>query len=123
MLAYRIEHGLVPDGHDVDHTCHNPDVMCPGGPACLHRRCCNGRHLVARLPADNQEAANALRQRAQFAVSCPEGHPLDGRTWRAPRRGREGFWERYCRTCARWRVWERKHPGERHPERLAVLLG
>lgn len=28
----------------VDHLCHNADLYCPGGNACMHRRCMNGAH-------------------------------------------------------------------------------
>lgn len=121
MLAFRIEHGEVPDGHFVDHDCHNPDVSCPGGKYCLHRRCANGRHLVSRTNAANMDAANEVRGRGRFVLACPEGHLYDevNTGWSHRRGGKE----RYCRTCARWRVWERKHPGQQHPERVAVLLG
>ena len=43
----------VPDDLDVDHTCHNGVTSCPGGPSCLHRRCCNPAHLEAVTHAEN----------------------------------------------------------------------
>jgi hypothetical protein len=120
VLAYTAIHGPVPEGKFVDHTCHNPDSSCPGGKACWHRPCGNGRHLRAVTNAENLDAANEVRKRGKFVEVCPAMHAYDeantGWTWRE-RKGKPGFWERYCRRCARIRVWERKHPGQRHPER------
>jgi len=38
------EHGPVPAGMQLDHTCHN-GTSCLGGPDCQHRRCVNPAHL------------------------------------------------------------------------------
>lgn len=51
-VAYELTFGPVPDGKELDHTCHEPQT-CIGGSACLHRRCCNPRHLVAVLHSEN----------------------------------------------------------------------
>lgn len=47
IWAYRQAKGEIPEGWDVDHTCHNADESCPGGATCMHRRCCNPDHLEA----------------------------------------------------------------------------
>lgn len=50
VLAWILENGPVPEGHDIDHECHNIAKragLCPGG-ICEHRQCCNPRHLVAK---------------------------------------------------------------------------
>jgi hypothetical protein len=36
--------GPIPDGMDLDHTCHN-GTDCAGGHQCLHRRCVNPDHM------------------------------------------------------------------------------
>jgi hypothetical protein len=47
--------GPVPEGMDLDHSCHDPHA-CDGGNACPHRACVNPAHLVP-LP----RAANVRR--------------------------------------------------------------
>ena len=42
-IAYQLAHGLIPDGLQVDHICHN-------------RRCCNPKHLRLATNAQNQES-------------------------------------------------------------------
>jgi hypothetical protein len=48
-LAHRLAHhwfvGPIPDGLQIDHVCHNLDLTCAGGRACVHRRCVNPTHL------------------------------------------------------------------------------
>ena len=46
-VVYEVLVGPIPEGYEVDHTCHNADVSCKGGPTCLHRRCVNPAHLEA----------------------------------------------------------------------------
>jgi hypothetical protein len=59
--AHRAAHelfvGPIPEGHEVDHTCHN-DSECAGGRDCLHRRCVNPLHLE---PVEHR--TNVLRGR------------------------------------------------------------
>lgn len=45
----------IPAGLDIDHTCHNADPSCPGGPTCAHRRCVYPPHLEPVLPAVNRQ--------------------------------------------------------------------
>jgi hypothetical protein len=63
-LSWCAVNGPVPDGLELDHTCHNPNV-CPGG-ECQHRRCVNPDHLRAVVHGDNIRAA--IKDR------CPAGH-------------------------------------------------
>ena len=59
IWSYERHHGPVPDGHIVDHTCHDPKD-CPGGNDCPHRACCNPEHLVAvqrRVNTSNERSA------------------------------------------------------------------
>lgn len=43
-VAYFLVRGDIPEGLELDHTCHN-GTGCPGGPDCPHRRCVNPDHL------------------------------------------------------------------------------
>jgi hypothetical protein len=47
--------GPVPPGLELDHLCHHEDLECPGGNACLHRRCVNPAHLEPVEPIVNNE--------------------------------------------------------------------
>lgn len=103
--AYELEVGLIPDGHHIDHTCHNKDRDCPAGVRCLHRRCCNPAHLEPVLPGENIRRApvspgqrRAVSQRAK--THCPKGHPYNEVNTRI-----EGGEKRLrrCRSCERMR--------------------
>jgi hypothetical protein len=98
-VMYEICVGPIPDGLQIDHTCHNADLDCPGGVTCPHRRCVNPRHLE---PATQQE--NILRggrsasARNAVKTHCDHGHEftpdntyIHRRSNRPP--GRE------CRAC------------------------
>lgn len=57
VLAYELTNGPVPDGHDLDHTCHGADRSCNLGDECPHRRCCNPAHGEPVTPAENNRRA------------------------------------------------------------------
>lgn len=86
-FAYEFLIGEIPDGMELDHTCHNLD-SCTGGP-CEHRRCVNPAHLepvtprVNTLRSFNPAAINARKTR------CKNGHEFDGILGR----------RRLCNTC------------------------
>lgn len=96
MLAHRAMYELtvapIPDGLVLDHTCHNRDPLCMGGPTCLHRRCVNTDHLEVTTTGENTRrgkgwATNGLK------THCPTGHPYDeANTYVFDGR-------RYCRAC------------------------
>lgn len=49
-VAYEEAFGPIPEGHVIDHRCHNEAVArgeCAGGEECPHRRCVNPDHLEA----------------------------------------------------------------------------
>lgn len=83
----------------LDHICHNTDLKCEGGNACLHRRCVNPRHLE---PASQK--LNNLRGRGFAATRaaqkfCLRGHSLlDSNNVYVSTRG-----QRVCRECKRIR--------------------
>lgn len=95
-FAYEQLVGPIPDGMQLDHQCHNRDKSCPGGRACLHRRCVNPAHLEPTTCAVN------IRRGRDRIDTCPAGHPWDeeNTSWR---RG-----ARNCRACHVAEVTERR---------------
>lgn len=95
-VIHELQHGPVPAGFHVDHTCHNQDTTCPGGDDCWHRKCCNPAHLEA-VPA----VENTLRSPHTFVsqnlakTHCPRGHAYEGANlYVVPKTG-----HRQCRAC------------------------
>lgn len=93
--AYEAFCGPIPDGMQVDHKCHTDALECPGGPRCIHRRCCNPDHLEVVTASEN-----TMRQRhfARSRTECPKGHSYEGENLIL---GKDG--KRRCRTCDRAR--------------------
>lgn len=96
VLAHRLVHevlvGPIPEGHHVDHRCHDPKA-CSGGMACPHRACANPRHLRAVKPGENNSAE---RSAVTARETCPAGHLYDDEnTYVAPGGGKA------CRACVR----------------------
>ena len=87
VVAYRIWMGPIPEGLCLDHVCHNRDLECPGGTACLHRRCFNPAHLE---PVTKEE--NSRRGWARI-IKCINGHEY------TPENTIMGPNGRNCRTC------------------------
>lgn len=94
VVAYEAAHGPLPPEYTVGHTCHDLAVLdgsCPGGDSCLHRRCCNDRHLAAQTPGQ-QSAAAAHAQKDR----CLRGHEFtEANTYR------DAKGKRSCRECRR----------------------
>lgn len=114
-LAYELEIEPIPEGKDVDHTCHNEDLSCPGGFDCLHRQCTNPRHLKAATRFENMRGARRReRWAAQGVVAfnarkthCPRNHEYtDENTYSYV--NRSGGISRQCKRCTRIRAEERK---------------
>lgn len=96
--AYEAFRGPIPDGMQVGHACHDKavtDGTCAGGPACIHRRCCNPEHLELQTPSQNTLAQNHA---ARNKTECPKGHPYSGDNLIV---GKDG--KRRCRECDRSR--------------------
>jgi hypothetical protein len=88
--SYEHFKGPIPEGMQVDHTCHNADPTCKGGPTCLHRRCVNPDHLEA---VDNTTNFSRSKNHHVNRTHCPKGHPYDeANTIVKPGR-------RLCRAC------------------------
>lgn len=107
--VYEQHHGAIPVGMQLDHLCHTVDVSCPGGSACLHRRCVNPEHLEPVTDTDNKlrgRSENARNARKKF---CVRGHPFDGANTYI--RGDTGG--RQCLECQRMRDKKRKRKRSR----------
>jgi len=91
-VSYEIANGEpVPPGLQVDHTCHNGDLTCPGGDNCLHRMCVNPAHLEAVT-----RKVNARRSHSHHGgqTHCPQEHEYTpANTYYRPDGSRQ------CRTC------------------------
>lgn len=119
-FSFELANGPIPDGMEVDHTCHTKDCPTPGwGDA--HRKCCNPAHLegvdhtrnVRRSQAPEKTVEYYKRYRAEV-THCPQGHPFEDNTqWR---RTKEGYLARRCAECNRisTREWKRKRAQVRH---------
>lgn len=112
-IAYWLSYGDPPEGHQIDHTCHNDDLGCAGGKTCQHRRCCNPAHLEAVPPGTNIARANGPRGRLGGATHCPKGHPYDKKNTKRVKL-KSGGWGRQCRACTRELSYERR-TGEQRP--------
>jgi hypothetical protein len=92
--------GDIPEGLEVDHTCHNEDLSCKGGKNCPHRRCMNWeRHMRLTTHRENDLAGVADRPRTH----CKNDHkytPENSYVWFDPKRGRDRI---FCRECNRIR--------------------
>lgn len=93
--AYEVFTGPIPEGMQIDHTCHTNASECPGGYDCIHRRCCNPDHLEAVTASENTKRQ---RHYARSRTECPKGHPYDGDNLIV---GSDG--KRRCRECDRAR--------------------
>lgn len=88
-FAFLLEHGRLPIGV-CDHQCHNEDPTCPGGRACLHRRCVRPSHLRDVTQGENLTASGRVGRQ------CPQSVLPDGRTAFHPVVSRSGIagWDR-----------------------------
>lgn len=107
VWSYQLAGGSIPEGMELDHLCHTQAVAerrCPGGDACIHRRCVNPAHLQPVTVVVNQErGVNALANRDV----CLHGHALTpDNIYRRPGGQRAG--KGACLTCKReaWHRWK-----------------
>lgn len=126
--AYVVTHGEIDRGsgsgyQEIDHTCHNEDVSCSGGPTCRHRLCVNPVHLVLKEAKKNAEAALKPRKKGKFKEECPQGHKYDEQNTMWTTRVRKGkkINERQCKACNRERVYLAKN-GTSRPAPADVSL-
>jgi hypothetical protein len=100
--SYELYVGPIPEGHQIDHTCHTDDTSCPGGPGCPHRRCVNPAHLE---PVTASENTTRQRHYERARTHCPKGHPYEGDNLIVGSDAR-----RRCRECDRTRKRFRSAP-------------
>lgn len=89
--------GSIPEGLDLDHTCHNGSG-CPGGHSCPHRRCVNPDHLevvsrainVRRGVIAKLSASQVAEIRAQWRASLTDLAEQYGVSYGAIRSVRSG---------------------------------
>lgn len=94
-VAYEMLVGPVPEGMDLDHTCHNA-TGCPGGASCVHRRCVNPAHLEPVTRRVNL-VRGARSTYWSDRTHCKYGHEYTAENTRM--RGST----RICRACERER--------------------
>lgn len=97
-VSYALRHGDIPEGMQLDHTCHTKAVargQCVGG-ICLHRRCVNPDHLEPVTGSENTFRSDHAERKV---THCPQGHEY------TPENTIVRGGKRYCRTCknTRWK--------------------
>lgn len=113
--AYEHFVGPIPDGLDLDHTCHNPALDCPGGAECLHRRCVNPAHLEPVTRRENLARSRHTPAGRPPSTECAKGHPLEGDNLYFDSDGR-----RRCRACTR--AWGKNGRDRRAAARAELPL-
>ncbi len=115
--SYEMHVGPIPSGMVLDHICHNQDASCPGGSACLHRRCVNPDHLEPVTQRENLFRSEKTPARINAEkTTCPHGHPYDAANTYRRRSG-----ARDCRRCAKHgRRPSVVSPTRTHAEQLAL---
>ena len=83
--------GQVPEGKNLDHTCHKPEI-CDGGVGCSHRACINPSHLEPVTFVENILRGAGPSAKNSRKKLCHKGHKL----FFDPHLG-----HRRCKTCAR----------------------
>jgi hypothetical protein len=69
-------YGPVPDGHELDHICHDPNLCTAPAEECPHRRCV--LHTQVKTIAANRLRANHVTGRNAAKVRCEgEFAPID----------------------------------------------
>jgi hypothetical protein len=117
-FAYEHFVGPIPEGYEVDHTCHTRDESCPGG-RCDHRACvCPDDHLEAVTSLVNVMRSRGLAAANAAKDVCINGHNLtEDNTYWYP-----GGRERGCRICRAdankaWREENRPAEGPRNADK------
>ncbi len=104
--------GRIPEGYEVDHACHDPQVCRSDDvTGCTHRRCVNVSHLRLLSPRINTLISGAPSGVNARKTHCKRGHPLP-----EPRNG-----ARTCQPCntAAKRTETARRRGEIRARRLA----
>lgn len=98
IVMYEFLIGSVPEGKELDHICHDPDI-CTSWADCLHRRCVWPPHLKPVTHAENSLRSNSPPAVNARKTECSRGHPYNTEnTYVHPTTG-----YRSCRVCRRLR--------------------
>jgi hypothetical protein len=78
-VGYELLVGPIPEGHVLNHACHDWDLKCPGGKQCPHRACVKPTHLEPCLHIENNNSPGSKSFSALNAkkTECPKGHVYD----------------------------------------------
>ena len=68
--------GPIPQGYDIDHTCHNKDLSCNRKTECDHRRCANPSHLEAVTKKEHAKRGRGFAAINVNKTACKRGHPF-----------------------------------------------
>jgi hypothetical protein len=90
-LFYEFLVGPIPEGMELDHTCHTPECVGRGG--CQHRRCANPAHLRPVVPAENKARRAVSGPERNASTHCRNGHEFTPENTAYSR----GY--RVCRAC------------------------
>lgn len=93
-LIYEWSIGPIPDGHEIDHTCHDDSCPSEGRGPCQHRRCGNPRHLKAVTPSLNKQRRAVSGPPRNIKTHCVNGHEFSDENTAYTKTG-----HRYCRKC------------------------
>jgi hypothetical protein len=95
-LVWIRHHGPIPEGMQIDHSCHNA-TGCHGGSACRHRRCINPEHLqLVTSRVNNLLKLAPVGWEERILTHCLRGHPrVESNVYL----GRDG--KRRCMACRR----------------------
>ena len=75
-FSYELFVGPVPEGLELDHTCHNSD--CTLANQCPHRRCVNPEHVEPVTHAENVRRSWHGNSANKKKTHCKYGHPFEG---------------------------------------------
>lgn len=101
-FAYELVIGPIPDGLDLDHTCHSSARCDSPGNSCPHRRCVNPAHLEPVTFQENARRSQPGRRPKMAGVKnlakthCPKRHEYTAENTYVDRRGC-----RNCKACRR----------------------
>lgn len=88
-FAYRLFKGPIPEGMEIDHSCHIAG-QCMKTVDCPHRRCVNPDHLKAVTHRVNVLRGNGVAAKRKMQTHCVRGHEFT----------KENIYEyRGCRLC------------------------